>query len=130
MVAADGIVLATPVHFGDMNTEMKALVDRCGAIALRNGHSLDRKVGAAMCVNARAGALCALDAMGRFFGINGLVVPGSSHWALALGGAPGDVEGDAVGKKAIETLGHNVAWLLKCIYPLKFAPDAASAKSN
>eukprot|EP00727_Mastigamoeba_balamuthi_P012855 m51a1_g8192 hypothetical protein (221) ;mRNA; f:1201-1939 len=130
MLEADGIVLASPVHFANMNAEMKALVDRCGIMAMRNGRPLARKVGAAVCATGRAGGVSAAEAMGRFFGINGLVVPGSTYWPMAFGLKPGDVESDAEGRSTMVNLGQNIAWLLRCIHPDKFERAGQSSSAD
>jgi hypothetical protein len=42
-------------------------------------------------------------------------VPGSSYWNIAIGRAIGEVEQDAEGLETMQTLGRNMAWLLKKI---------------
>ena len=46
MYQADGIILASPVYFSDVTSNMKSLIDRCGFVARANGGMLRRKVGA------------------------------------------------------------------------------------
>ena len=43
-------------------------------------------------------------------------MPGSTYWNLGIGMNPGDVENDKKGIDTMETLGRNVAWLLKKIH--------------
>ena len=50
-----------------------------------------------------------------FFLINEMIVPGSSYWNVGIGRAPGEVEKDEEGIATMETLGKNMAWLLKKI---------------
>lgn len=115
MVVSDGILLASPTYFADVTAEMKALIDRAGFVARGNDHMLARKVGAAVVAVRRAGAIHAYDTINHFFGISQMIVPGSSYWNLGMGGAPGEVEGDAEGVETMRTLGRNMAWLLKKI---------------
>lgn len=113
MFDADGILIGSPTYFADVSTEVKALIDRGGFVAMANGRLLNRKVGAAVVAVRRAGAVHVFDSINHFFGINGMVIPGSTYWNLAIGLAPGDVAGDAEGIKTMRTLGENMAWLLK-----------------
>ena len=113
MVAADGILLASPTYFADVSSEMKALIDRAGFVARANDDMLKRKVGAAVVAVRRAGAIHAFDSMNHFFLIGQMIVPGSSYWNLGIGLAKGTVEQDEEGLQTMQTLGQNMAWLLK-----------------
>ncbi len=113
MIAADGMILGSPVYFADITPEMKALIDVAGYVTRGNGHLLRRKLGAAVIVERRGGALHAFSTINNFFLINQMIVPGSSYWNFAFGSAPGDVLKDEEGLRTMRTLGENMAWLLK-----------------
>ena len=113
MLAADGIILASPTYFADVSAETKALIDRAGYVARANSDMFRRKVGAAVVAVRRAGAIHAFDTINHFFLIGQMIVPGSNYWNIALGRAKGDVERDEEGLKTMHTLGQNMAWLLK-----------------
>ena len=113
MVEADGILLGSPVYFADITSEMKALIDVAGYVTRGNGHLLRRKVGAAIIVERRGGAMHAFETLNNFFLINQMIIPGSSYWNFAFGGAPGDVLNDEEGIRTMKTLGENMAWLMK-----------------
>lgn len=113
MLEADGIILGSPVYFADITSEMKALIDVSGYVTRGNGHLLRRKVGAAVVVERRGGAMHAFETMNNFFLINQMIIPGSSYWNFAFGGAPGDVLKDAEGLQTMRTLGENMAWVMK-----------------
>ncbi len=113
MVAADGIILASPTYFTDVTAEMKALIDRAGYVVRANGDLLRRKVGAAVVAVRRAGGIHAYDTLNHFFGISQMIVPGSRYWNLGIGREIGEVESDAEGLETMAVLGHNMAWLLK-----------------
>lgn len=115
MIEADGILLGSPTYFADVTTEMKALIDVAGYVTRGNGHLLRRKAGAAVIVERRGGAMHAFESINNFFLINQMIIPGSSYWNFAFGGAPGDVLNDEEGIRTIKTLGENMAWLLKKI---------------
>ena len=115
MVEADGIILGSPTYFSDLTSEMKALIDRAGYVARANSHMLQRKVGAAIVAVRRAGSIHTFDSINHFFLIGQMIIPGSSYWNVGVGGAKGDVEQDKEGLETMQTLGQNMAWLLKKI---------------
>ena len=117
MDAADGILLGSPTYFTDVTSEMKALIDRAGFVAKANRDMFRRKVGAAVVAVRRAGAIHAFDTLNHFFLIGQMIVPGSSYWNVGLGLQPGDVEKDGEGIRTMQTLGQNMAWLLKALRP-------------
>jgi multimeric flavodoxin WrbA len=115
MAEADGIILGSPTYFSMMSPEMKALIDRAGYVARANDHMFQRKVGAAVVAMRRAGGMPTFDAINHFFLISQMIVPGSSYWNVGVGNEKGAVEKDEEGLKIMETLGSNMAWLLKKI---------------
>lgn len=92
---------------------MKALIDRACLVARANGGMFRRKVGAAVAVARRAGAIHAFDSLNHFFLLSEMIVPGSSYWNIGIGREIGDVEKDEEGIQTMKTLGQNMAWLLK-----------------
>ena len=112
---ADGLLLATPVYFGAATAETVAFIDRVGYVSRQNGGLLKRKVGAPIVVARRAGANFTVAQLNYLFVIQGMVIPGSSYWPIAFGGAKGDALKDDEGARAVRDLAANVAWLLKKI---------------
>lgn len=115
MAEADGIILASPTYFADLTPELKALIDRAGFVSIANDNLFKRKVGAAVVAVRRAGSIHAFDSINHFFTISQMIIPGSSYWNIGMGLAEGDVENDEEGIRTMETLGQNMAWLLKKI---------------
>jgi multimeric flavodoxin WrbA len=113
MAEADGIILGSPTYFSMMSPEMKALIDRAGYVARANGDMFKRKVGAAVVTMRRAGGMPTFDAINHFFLISQMIVPGSSYWNVGVGLEKGDVEKDEEALRIMETLGSNMAWLIK-----------------
>jgi multimeric flavodoxin WrbA len=113
MVAADGILLGSPVYFSNITATTKALIERAGYVVKANGGLLRRKVGAAVVAVRRAGATIAYSDINFFFGINEMVIPGSSYWNLGIGRLVGEVEKDEEGLGTMKVLGQNMAWVLK-----------------
>ena len=87
MLEAEGIILASPTYFSDVSSEMKALIDRAGMVSRANGDMFKRKVGAAVAVQRRGGAIHSFDTMNHFFFIGQMIVPGSSYWNFGVGRA-------------------------------------------
>jgi multimeric flavodoxin WrbA len=115
MIEADAIILGSPAYFADVTTELKALIDRSGFVAGGNGRLFRRKVGAAVAVNRRGGAMHVFDTINHFFQITGFIIPGSTYWNFAVGREKGEVANDAEGLANIRDLGETIAWLLKKI---------------
>lgn len=115
MIEADGIIIGSPVYFGSMTAQTKAFVDRVGFVNRANGNLFRRKVGAAVTVNRRAGALATFQSINDFFLIGEMVVVGSSYWNVINALKPGDIEQDEEGLRTMQDLGRNMAWLIKKI---------------
>lgn len=115
VLAADGILIGSPVYFSNVSSEVKAFIDRCGLVAKMNDNILKGKAGAAVISVRRAGATFAYSAVNFFFGISEMIIPCSNYWNLGVGLMPGDVANDAEGVQTFKTLGYNMAKLLKQI---------------
>jgi multimeric flavodoxin WrbA len=114
MEEADGIIIGSPTYFSNVSTEVKALIDRSGYVSKANGGNLLRgKVGSAVVSARRAGATFAYSAINFYFGIAEMTIPGSSYWNMTLALHPGDVQQDAEGIHTFETLGRNMAKLIR-----------------
>lgn len=110
---ADGILIGSPTYFGSVTAEVKALIDRCGLVAIANNRMLSRKVGAAVVAVRRQGAVQVFNEINMLFFINNMIVPGSTYWNLTIGREPGEVLNDAEGMQTMAKLGKNMAWLMK-----------------
>ncbi len=115
MLAADGIILASPTYFADCSSELKALIDRAGMVSRANGDMFKRKAGAAVVARRRGGAIHVFDTINHFFTIGQMLIVGSSYWNIGIGRDIGEVAEDDEGVATMRTLGENMAWLLKKI---------------
>ncbi|MEI6846447.1 MAG: flavodoxin family protein [Chlorobiaceae bacterium] len=114
MLAADGLILASPTYFADITPELKALIDRAGFVARANGNLLKYKAGAAVVSLRRAGGIHAFDTINHLFQINGMFIVGSTYWNLGFGGREGnEVETDTEGMNNMNDIGNSMAFLLK-----------------
>ena len=112
---AEGVLLGSPVYFIDATAGIKALIERCGMVAMANGGLLKRKVGAGVAVARRAGAIRTFTTLNSLLLHAQMIVVGSSYWNVGIGRDPGDAEKDEEGIQTMKTLGQNMAWLMKKI---------------
>ena len=116
MIDADTIIIGTPTYFAGVTPEIKTFMDRAFFIAKMNGDIFRQKLGAAVAVDRRSGAVCAVDTINHYFTISGMYCAGSSYWNNAKGFMPGDVESDSEGIATMKQLGENIAWFVKRIH--------------
>jgi multimeric flavodoxin WrbA len=130
MLGADAIVLGSPTYFSGVSTEMKALIDRSGFVAMANGCAFAGKIGAAVVAVRRGGATHAFDSMNHLFFISQMVVPGSTYWNMGYGLEEGSVAQDAESLRNMDQLGQAIAWLGKAVaasdapYPVRRKGEA------
>lgn len=112
---ADGVILGSPVYSANVSAGMQAFLERAAVVADCNPGILKHKVGAAVAVARRAGAITAMDTMNRLFLNHEMFVVGSSYWNVAYGKLPGDVLQDEEGINTMRNLSGNMAFLLKTV---------------
>ena len=117
MARADGILLGSPVYTANISANMQAFLERASVVGDMNQseNPLRHKVGAAVTVARRGGALNALDAMNHFFMLQDMFMVGSSYWPMAYGRLPGEALEDQEGLETMRNLGRNMAYLLKAL---------------
>lgn len=114
---ADGLIIGSPVYFGNLSSQTKAFIDRVGYVNRANGDLFKRKVGAAVAINRRAGALETFNTINNFFLIAQMIVPGSSYWNVGTALRQGEFVNDIEGMNTMRNLGQNIAWLLERLNP-------------
>lgn len=115
MYAADAIILGSPTYFADVTSELKALIDRAGFVALANGGAFSGKIGTAVVAVRRGGATHVFDSINHMFLISSMIVPGSLYWNLGMGLDKGDVLSDDEAMRNMNYLGQTIAWLGKAM---------------
>ena len=126
-LAADALVLGSPVYYAQPNGALLAVMQRVFYAA--NGR-LRGKPGASVAVCRRGGASAAFQTLNMFFGILGMPVAGSQYWNIAYGAAPGEVAQDAEGLQTMRLLGHNLAWMAKSLSKDIPVPEQPWARTN
>jgi multimeric flavodoxin WrbA len=116
MVAADAIILGSPTYFTDVSSEMKALIDRAGLVAVANGGLFRGKIGAAVVAVRRGGGTHAFDTINHLFLMSGVIVPGSTYWNLGFGREKGEVAADSEAARNMADLGQTIGWLGAAIH--------------
>lgn len=114
MVAADGIILASPVYAGSVSSSLQAVIERASVVCDMNRDAgFFRGRAAAAIVSARrGGAVSALHTLTNFFLLNGMYTVGAGYWPIAYGRLPGEVNQDAEGMQTMRELGSNMARLM------------------
>ncbi|MDD3117776.1 MAG: flavodoxin family protein [Victivallales bacterium] len=115
MVAADGLLLGSPVYYAGINGTFKSFLDRAFYAAAAGGRPFRFKAGAAVVAVRRAGATDAFDQLNKYFSLSEMVTVGSNYWNQVYGRAPGESAADAEGLQSMRVLGRNMAWLLQVI---------------
>ncbi|MDR1028033.1 MAG: flavodoxin family protein [Clostridiales Family XIII bacterium] len=122
---SDGFIFGSPVYYASPNGSILAMLDRvfyAGAAQFRG------KPGASVVSARRAGTTASLDALNKYFPINGMPIVPTQYWPMVHGNKPDDVRQDKEGMQIMRTLGRNMAWILKCFEAGKAAgilyPDA------
>ena len=112
MVAADGIVIGSPVYYAGPNGALCALLDR---VFYSHGRKLAYKPAAAVASARRSGTTATFDRLNKYFTITRMPVVSSQYWNAVHGFTPDDVLKDEEGLQTMRTLGRNMAWILKNI---------------
>jgi multimeric flavodoxin WrbA len=108
MLAADGIIFGTPVYFGNMAAQAKAVIDRT-IVTNHPSMSLANKVGGAVALAGSLGLGNAIKDL-CFYIITRRMLPAS--YVAAYAGPPGDVKKLKKCMKAAYDLGRQMARLV------------------
>ena len=109
---ADAFVFGSPVHYASASGNMTSFMDR---LAYAGGRYLAYKP-AAICASARrAGTTSALEALEKVPQFCQMPLISSTYWPMVHGTSGDQVALDEEGCQIMRNLGHNMAWILKCI---------------
>lgn len=125
MKEADGLVVGSPVYYASPTGEIQVFLDRFAGVA---GTDLRHKPAAAIASARRAGTSTTLDVLNKYLMYNEMPVVSSNYWNMVHGNTPEEVLQDKEGVQIMETLGKNMAWLLKCLEAGKKAGVEEPAK--
>jgi len=120
VLAADGILLGSPVYFGDITTNTKALMERvaCRARERRSAQAESRRGRGG---RPAGGAMHTLNSLNHFFTIGQMIIVApATGTSESAGGGPGR-EGRR-GHADHADPGENMAWVLKKLKPDRLDP--------
>jgi multimeric flavodoxin WrbA len=112
MVAADAIIVASPVYYSSATSLVKGLLERAGFMSRGSG-VFKGKVGGPLVVARRGGQNFTFAELLFWFHLMQIINPGSTYWNMAFGFEKGDVKKDEEGLKTAWNFGKNVANLVK-----------------
>lgn len=111
-LAADGIVIGSPVYYGGPNGTVMSFMQRLFYSA---GIDCRMKVGASVVSCRRGGNSATFEMLNQFFGINGMPTVPSTYWNDVHGYTAEDVYADVEGVETIQNMAKNMAFLIKSI---------------
>jgi multimeric flavodoxin WrbA len=112
ILAADGIIIGSPVYFWSISSQAKALMDRTYALRYPH-HKLRNKVGGALVATGRRGSVNALSAINNFFLGHDMVVAGLG--ISGYGTNKGEVKQDKRAMEGAKSLGKQIVQLTKVV---------------
>ena len=125
MLAADAIIIGSPVYIFNVSAKIKTLFDRCRAILFREDNYnglLKGKIGASVVVGfvRNGGAELTTQAIRNFFDIHQMFYAG---YVMGFSGQQGGVTKDVTGKAFAKTIGKNVLDMLNLLKDAKVSKD-------
>jgi len=113
LMAADGLVLGSPVYYGSANSTLTALLDRLFFSTMNA--DLRMKVGAVVCSARRGGLTATFDQLNKYLTISGMPVASGQYWNGIHGHNAEQAKQDLEGMQMMRTLARNMAFLMKSI---------------
>ena len=109
MNEADGLVVGSPVYYGNPTGNLLNLIHRM----LFAGARVTGKPAAAVTVCRRGGATAAFQTLQTPFQMVNMPLVTSQYWNIAYGREPGEVRLDNEGMQTMRTLALNMAWMIR-----------------
>ena len=113
---ADGLIVGTPVYFGNPNGTVLSFLQR---LFYSYPGNLKMIPAAAVISNRRGGSSASFEAMNAFFTMREMPVVSSSYWNDVHGYTAEDVHKDEEGVQTIRNLALNMAFMIKAIHAQK-----------
>ena len=110
--AADGMIVGTPVYYGNPNGTVLSFLQR---LFFSASYDMHMKVGASIVSCRRGGNSATFEAMNQFFGIGGMPTVPSTYWNDVHGFKGEDVLSDVEGVQTIRNMASNMVFLLRSI---------------
>ena len=110
MATCDGLVVGSPVYYGQPNGTVLSLVQR---MLYSNGAAFNGKPVAGVAVCRRGGATAALQTLNMPFQLLNMPIVTSQYWNIVYGRLEGEAALDAEGMQTMRSLAQNMAYLLR-----------------
>ncbi len=110
MAECDGLIVGSPVYYGQPNATVIALVQR---MLYSNGAAFNGKPVASVAVCRRGGATAALQTLNMPFQLLNMPIVTSQYWNIVYGRLEGEAALDAEGMQTMRSLARNMAYLLQ-----------------
>ena len=111
IIAADGVILGSPVYYGGIAGAFKCFLDRLFFPA----PGLSYKVGASVASLRRSGGIAVFHQLNNYFNLAQMVITPSLYWGVIHGNSAEEAGRDLEGIQIMEAQGRNMAWLLKAL---------------
>ena len=109
---ANGFIFGSPTYYAHPNERIISVLNR---IFYAGSSDFAGKPGASVVSARRAGTTANLDVLNKYFMINRMPVVSSNYWNMVHGNTVDEVIQDHEGVQIMQTLGREMAWLLKSI---------------
>lgn len=110
-VAADGLIVASPVYYGAVAGTMKCFLDRL----FFPGPDLRFKAAAAIVALRRSGGVPAFQQLCSYFNLAQMVIVPTQYWSAIHGTNAEESAQDLEGTQNLRLVGRNMAWLVKTL---------------
>ncbi len=112
----DGFIFGSPVHYAAASGSLTSFMDRAFYSSSCSGKKVfNHKPAACICCARRAGTTSTFDQLNKYFAISEMPIVTSRYWNMVHGNTPSEVMEDKEGLQVMRILGHNMAYLLKCL---------------
>ena len=112
MAQCDGLIVGSPVYYGQPNATVLALVQR---MLYSNGAAFNDKPVAGVAVCRRGGATAALQTLNMPFQLLNMPIVTSQYWNIVYGRLEGEASLDAEGMQTMRSLAKNMAYTLRAL---------------
>ena len=109
--SADGLILATPVYYGNVAGTFKCFLDRLFFL----GPDMKYKVGATIVSLRRTGGINAFHQLNNYLTLAQMIITPGVYWEVIHGNTAEELSQDKEGLQVMEIQGRNMAWLLKAL---------------
>jgi multimeric flavodoxin WrbA len=119
LIGADGIIIGSAVHFGDVTGELKCYLDRCVELRRRRGRLLKNKVGGSIAVGQAWGHARVLETLQHFMCAQSMIPvsinssPGMG--AMVIAAKKGEVSANKEGLKKAHEVGERVVEVINAM---------------